>query len=215
MEVQGFGFRLKQLRKHLKLSQKDLADLTKSFQHLISKYESGKVAPGSAFLDNLAKSTNVSLDWLLKGEGKMLANHGVQEGIMELQILGTIAAGGLRQPDEEAQEKIQLPKFLLAEESRYPEDLFVLQISGDSMIGAGITPSSYVVISRRIEVQSGQIAAVQLDKETTLKRYFKIGDKVRLQAANPNYPDILLEENDLQYFKIIGKPVLLIRKDIF
>jgi len=215
MNTEELGKRLRQLRKQLGWTQKEVAVQTDSCQHLISKYEKGYVTPGGNFFELLAKKTHVSLDWLIRGEGVMLSSLGVSEGIIEIPYLGTIAAGGLREPGDEVKETMQIPRPLLGEAGRYPENLFLLEVSGDSMIGVGITPGSLVVINSKVEILSGQIAAVQLDKETTLKRYFKLGNRVRLQAANPNYPDIVLEGNDMTYFRIVGKPILLIRRDIF
>lgn len=84
---------------------------------------------------------------------------------------------------------------------------FVLKVHGDSMTGARINDGDYVFIRQQPEVENGEIAAVAVGDEATLKRFYKYGDMVILHSENPNYKDIVFTGNDGQDVHVIGKAV--------
>ena len=91
------------------------------------------------------------------------------------------------------------------------DDLFVLEVSGDSMIDAMINDGDKVIFRKTCEARSGDMVAVWLsnNEETTLKYFFNDGDRIRLQPANPTMKPIIL--HDPTELRIMGKVVMVIR----
>ena len=78
------------------------------------------------------------------------------------------------------------------------------------MIGAGIHHGDIVFIRRQPEVEDGEIAAVLIDDEATLKKVYKFGEVVQLRAENPKYEPIVL--NGDRTARILGKAVSKLTK---
>lgn len=91
------------------------------------------------------------------------------------------------------------------------DDLFVLEVSGNSMIDAMINDGDKVVFRRTNIAHNGDMVAVWLsyDEETTLKYFYNEGDRVRLQPANPTMGPIYI--NNPEQVQIMGKVVMVIR----
>ncbi len=121
-------------------------------------------------------------------------------------ILGRIAAGEPILAAEFGDETVPLPKTMLAG----VEDPFLLEVKGESMIDEGIMPGDYVVIAPGTTARNGDIAAVRIEDEATVKLVYKEGRQVRLQPANPMYEPIILED-DGRSVEIIGRVIGLIR----
>lgn len=83
--------------------------------------------------------------------------------------------------------------------------LFAVRVTGNSMSGDSITDGARVVWSPDIEVQSGDIAVVNLGGALTVKRVFFYSDRVVLQSSNPSYPPIVA---DLESVSILGKVIM-------
>ncbi|MFQ5924096.1 MAG: transcriptional repressor LexA [Anaerolineales bacterium] len=107
-----------------------------------------------------------------------------------------------------ADEAIEITQDLLSAK----EDLFALEVKGDSMIDAMISDGDIVVMQRRPEWSNGDMVAVWLkDKEeTTLKHIYRDGNTVRLQPANPTMQPILIE--DPENLEVQGKVMLVLRQ---
>ena len=87
---------------------------------------------------------------------------------------------------------------------------FTLTCKGDSMINARIFDGDIVYIRQQPEVENGQIAAVLIGSEATLKRVYKHADKLVLNPENPAYEPLVLSGAELEDVKIIGKAVAFI-----
>ena len=87
---------------------------------------------------------------------------------------------------------------------------FALRCTGDSMINARIFPGDLVLIRQQSDVENGEIAAVLVDGEATLKRVFKYAGRVELRPENPLYPIINVEGPALDSFRILGKAISFI-----
>lgn len=112
------------------------------------------------------------------------------ESVVEIPLLGTIAAG---QPIEaiEEPEPITVPKTMISGSGEH----FALRVSGDSMIGDGIFDKDVVVIRKQEFANEGDtIVAIINGNEATLKRLYKEKDGFRLQPANPNISPIFTRE---------------------
>lgn len=85
-----------------------------------------------------------------------------------------------------------------------------LTCKGDSMIGARILDGDVVYIRQQDDVENGEIAAVLIGDEATLKRVYKSESKIILSAANPNYADMVYINGDAANVHIIGKAVAFV-----
>ena len=87
---------------------------------------------------------------------------------------------------------------------------FCLRCNGDSMVGARIKDGDVVFIRQQPEVENGEIAAVIIDDEATLKRVYLSADKIILQPENPRYEPFVFVGEELSQIRIIGKAVAFI-----
>lgn len=102
------------------------------------------------------------------------------------RLLGTVAAGFPIPAEEELTDTLSLDEFLVGN----PEATFLLRVSGDSMIDAGIVPGDLLVVDRSATPREGQIVVAEVDREWTVKYLRKKNGKFYLEAANKRYPDI-------------------------
>lgn len=123
-------------------------------------------------------------------------------------LVGRIAAGSPTFALEEPEEVLALPRALFRGNS-----LFALRVKGDSMINAGIFDGDIAVLRSGPDFSDGDIAAVVVEEEATLKRVFKAEGGLRLHAENPNYPDRLVAAEQIkQSFRLAGVLVGTIRR---
>ncbi len=102
------------------------------------------------------------------------------------------------------------PSLLPAREKA--DDLFAIEVQGDSMIDAMVNDGDIVVMKPAREARNGEMVAVWRNDEnaTTLKYFYRENDHVRLQPANPTMDPIIID--DPSVLEIHGKVVLIIRK---
>lgn len=130
---------------------------------------------------------------------------GESEGSVTVPVLGRIAAGT---PIEALQHKVAevpVPSGMLARGDHY-----ALEVTGDSMINAGILDGDTVIIQESNTANAGEIVVALVDaSEATLKRLRRRGDSIALEAANPAYETRLYGADRV---RIQGKLVGLIRR---
>lgn len=132
----------------------------------------------------------------------------------EIPLLGMIAAGQpISVPDElptegDAAETVELPATMWPEGG---DDLYALQVKGDSMIDAFIADGDVVIMRQREMAKNGDMVAVWLRdrQEVTLKRFYQEGRQVRLQPENPTMGPIYASPEDVE---IQGQVVGVIRR---
>lgn len=85
-----------------------------------------------------------------------------------------------------------------------PNATFLLKVSGDSMVGAGIMSGGMLVVDRSIEARHGKIVIAVLDGQLTVKRLYDRGGKIQLCSENPKYQPIRISrEQDLQIWGVV------------
>lgn len=140
-------------------------------------------APVQSRLDHLRAKGYI--DW---AEGKARTMRIVRPGISGVRVLGAIAAGGLIEPFTDAVEQLDLSHMF-----RQP-DYFALRVMGDSMIEDLITEGDVVIMQPIPEpdhLKNGTIVAARVEGHgTTLKRFYRRGERVTLKPANPQYKPI-------------------------
>ena len=84
---------------------------------------------------------------------------------------------------------------------------FMLKARGDSMIDAGIHDGDLVFFKNVPQVENGKIAAVLIDNETTLKRFYKNENQIILQPENKAYSPIIINKDDGLNIRILGEMI--------
>lgn len=120
----------------------------------------------------------------------------------QVPLVGRIAAGGPILAEERVEEIFPLPKTLVGDGT-----LFLLEVSGDSMIDAAICSGDYVVVRQQPTADNGDIVAALLDGEATVKTYSKKGGQVWLLPHNDAYDPI-----DGTHATILGKVTAVLRR---
>jgi len=129
----------------------------------------------------------------------------VDKNIVELPIAGRIAAGLPIEAIESGENSFYVPRVLTK-----GADSFILEVRGDSMIGAGINDGDFAIIKKQTTANNGDIAvALTNENEATLKRFRKRGDTIALEAANEAYETRIYSAGQIS---IQGILIGLIRK---
>jgi repressor LexA len=115
-----------------------------------------------------------------KARGTQLRSR--NSGTFPLPLVGRVVAGKPVPSEQHVDEEVAVPSFLAP-----PGVAFLLRVNGDSMEGAGILDGDLVVVRQTPEPKEGEIAAVTVDGETTLKRLVRKGRLWMLVPANPRY----------------------------
>lgn len=113
--------------------------------------------------------------------------------------LGTIVCGEPILAEENIEAYDDIPDSIKCD--------FTLICKGDSMVNARINDGDIVYIKQQSQVDNGEIAAVLIDNEATLKRVYIYEDKVVLQPENTKYPPFVYTKEDMNNIRILGKAV--------
>ncbi len=124
----------------------------------------------------------------------------IQAGVLNVPVLGRIQAGMPVMVEENIAEWVNLPQSFL----RGRKDVFLLQVRGDSMIGAGILEGDLVIVKPTREVRSGDIVVALLHDEATVKRFIEIGGRRYLKPENPKYENIYPQDEWTVQGKVVG-----------
>ena len=149
-------------------------------------------------------------------DGFQRAANAVDE-LLSIPIMGRIVASEpLPMPGTDVsyfdpESSIEIARSLLPRREN-PDDLFALEVQGDSMIDAMVNDGDIVIMKRAVQADNGEMVAVWLDgkDETTLKYFYKESGGIRLQPANPNMGPIFVD--DPSNLRIMGKVVMVIRQ---
>lgn len=211
--MENFKDRLNSAISLRNISAAELARISKVNEGAISQYRKGAYKATQENLERLAKALNVSIPWLMGADVPMQAQTPVIDifqydnirpmpEMRKVPRLGVIACGEPILANEEHGEFDTLPIEIKCD--------FTLVCKGDSMINARIFDGDVVAIKAQPTVENGEIAAVIIEDEATLKRVYQIGDTLILQAENPTFPDLEYHGEELNHIKILGKAVYFV-----
>lgn len=194
------------LRKRKGLSQQELANTLKISRSAIGMYETGKREPDLETLEIFADFYNVDMNTLtgkapVKKQTNKLPDTAVPVDFSHLKripILGRIAAGA----PIYAEENIEGYTFT---DLNGGAEYFALRVRGDSMNAVRIYDGDLVIVRKQDIVENGEIAAVLIEQEATLKRFSRSGDIVTLmpQSTNPEHKPLVYNLKDTSV-KILG-----------
>lgn len=210
-----FSERFKLLRKERGLSQAALATELGFTKSSVNMYERGDREPGLESLETIADFFNVDMDYLLgksdvqnrflytpasDAESVALPDNIIpRPATYTVPLLGTIACGEPILAAENIEDNVEVPEHIHAD--------FALRCKGDSMINARIHDGDIVYIRQQPAVHNGEIAAVLIGDEATLKRVYVYEDHVVLQPENPAYAPLVYFKDAMQAVRILGKAV--------
>lgn len=171
------GRRIAELRRERGYNQDQLAEMAMLNRVTLARYETGVIEPGALALGRIADALGVSTDELMCRTPKTPPFIGMVKNAVP--IVGEIACGQPITAQQNIEGHAELPDGVSAD--------FALKCKGDSMVPT-FQPGDLVLVRQQPEVQPGQIAAIGIEGEATLKRFYKHGDGVVLVADNPAYP---------------------------
>lgn len=174
------GRNIKRLRKQAGYSQESLARLLGVTQGAVSQWEKDRTIPDTPYILEMAKIFNVPLDeFRNETPFRDLDAINIRRGV--LPVLGAIPCGKPVDPGTSPGETIDLPDGVQAD--------FALICKGESMEPT-FREGDYVLIRQQPDVEQGQIAAVNIAGETTLKHVYHQPGGLLLVADNAKYPPI-------------------------
>lgn len=201
------GKRIARLRKKLGMSQVYLADKTDISKQTLYKYEKDVVSTiPSDKLERIADALNTTPTYLMGWEDTPSNTELTVEDVhpidtKEFRVLGEIACGFPTYAEEEYETYIEASSDINAD--------FCLIARGDSMTGVRINDGDIVFIKEQSIVENGQIAAVIIDNEATLKTWYFYPDekKLILNPENPNYPPLVFIGEQLVEVRCLGRAI--------
>lgn len=195
---------LRYLRRKYDYSQDYIAELLgyKSYT-TIQKWESGDSEPSIAKLSRLAELYKVDLDSLMNKDLSVEDSDTIPNIYpiekKKFPLLGNVACGQPILATENFEGYIESGSDIHAD--------FCLRAKGDSMVNARILDGDIVFIRKQDMVENGEIAAVLIDNEATLKRFYISNDIVQLNAENPSYAPQIYKKEELNGIRILGKAI--------
>lgn len=200
------GQRIKERRIEMGYTVDQLAEILGKNRATVYRYESGDIDDmPTKVLESVAKALRTTparlMGWSDDVDYSWLKNRDDIHSIdtASFPVIGEIACGEPIVMNEEREVYVDASARIKADA--------ILVASGDSMIGARIYDGDIVFIKFQPEVENGEIAAVAINDEATLKRFYKFGDSIVLRAENPNYKDIIIDASSTDTIRLIGKAV--------
>ena len=200
------GERMKQRRKEIGFSAEKVAERLGVSPATIYRYEKGDIekVPVDS-LSELAKILQTTPAYLMGWEEQPAPRKPIPPGfrplpeMVQVPLIGTIACGTPITAEQNIKSYIGIPAAWHAD--------FALECHGDSMAPT-ICDGDVVCIRSQPEVEQGQIAAVRIGEEATLKHFYRQGDVVSLIADNPeSCPPMVFAGQELEEMAIEGLAV--------
>lgn len=202
------GLYVKDYRERHKLSMQEFADKADLSKGYISMLEKGKhpqndreIVPSIETVNKIAKAMNLSIDELLAridgnqmidiSRDRPLPSNIITPAAYAVPILGTICAGSGIHCEENFQGHFYVDHTIKAD--------YCLKVKGDSMIDAGIYDGDFAFIRKSFDYSDGDIYAVcwGAEESASLKKLYKMDDKVMLQPCNSDYAPTLVDADDI------------------
>ena len=201
------GDRIRQVRQEQDVTQQELADYIGVSKQAVYKYENNIVTNiPTDKVDAIAKRLKVSPAYLMGWEEKpepkkptIPPGFEPMPKMKKIPLIGSIACGEPITAEQNIEKMVDVPENIRCD--------FSLTCHGDSMVDAGIHDKDVVYIRIQPEVENGEIAAVRIDGEATLKRVYYNPGTLTLMPANPAYAPMIYTGPQLEEVHIEGKAV--------
>ena len=207
------GEYIKAYRDERGMSMRDFAASTGLSLGYLSMLENDKnpktgapITPSIKTFNAVAAATNTTLNELLSlVDGNISLDDVFIPNIIQMPVMrkiplvGSIACGTPILAEENLDGDVEAPDHVRAD--------FALRCKGDSMINARIFDGDIVYIRQQESVEHGEIAAVLIGDEATLKRVYIYDDCISLEAENPQYKPMVYRGEEMNNIRILGKAV--------
>lgn len=194
------GGRIRALRKSrkTKMTSTDLARRAEISQSYVIEIESGKKNPSLEVLTRIAKALDVSLTEILSGASQ----PPVPPQYRYIPVINRVSCGEWIDVGD-----LDFPPGFGADyeltDSKDPNAFYVVA-EGDSMVGGRIQEGDYLLVSPNMRCNSGDIVLAKTGDGALIKRYLKRDERIVLEALNPAYPPVVVDDtDDLKMFKIV------------
>lgn len=186
----------------------ELSGISKGYISMLEKNQTQRGDEPTPSIDmyrNVAKAIGVDVDELIRMvEGNIKLPSAIENIIplptmYKVPLIGSIACGAPILADEHIEGYVETPEHIRAD--------FALTCKGDSMINARIFDGDTVYIRQQDTVESGEIAAVLIESEATLKRVRLYDDHIVLEPENPLYRPLSFWGEEMNTIHILGKAV--------
>lgn len=200
----SIGDRIKRRRQEIGLTVDQVAEKIGKNRATVYRYESSEIEKFPIdILSPLAEALRTTpaylMGWEEEKSASLPANIIPMPEMRKIPLVGTIACGEPILAQENIEEYISIPKDLAGD--------FALTCKGDSMINARIFDGDIVYIRQQDTVENGEIAAVLIDNEATLKRVRLFDDHISLEPENPMYKPFVYWNEEMNTVRILGKAV--------
>lgn len=202
MAEKDMAQKIKELRVANNMTLEQVADIVGVGKSTVRKWETGMIANMRRDkIAALAKALHTTPEYLMGWSTDIEVNNLFKIQTKKFRLLGNIACGEPIFANEEMELYVEAGANIDAD--------FCLKASGDSMIGARIHDGDIVFIRQQDMVEDGEIAAVLIDDEATLKRvyYDREAGVLQLFAENPQYKTMRFSGEELDHIRILGKAV--------
>ena len=204
------GDRIRKVRQEQDVTQQELADYIGVSKQAVYKYENNIVTNiPTDKVDAIAKRLRVSPAYLMGWEEQPAPAASREPTVppgfepmpkmKKIPLIGSIACGEPITAEQNIEKMVDVPENIRCD--------FSLTCHGDSMVDAGIHDKDVVYIRIQPEVENGEIAAVRIDGEATLKRVYYNPGTLTLMPANPAYAPMVYTGSQLKEVHIEGKAV--------
>lgn len=204
------GIRIADRRIQLGFTMDDVAQRIGVAKSTIQRYEKGQINKIKLpVIESIATVLSVSPDWLIGNtedptpnainRPNIAANIILVPEMKKVPLIGHIACGAPILAEEHIEEYVDIPKHIPAD--------FALTCKGDSMINARIFDGDIVYIRQQSTAENGEIAAVLIDEEATLKRVRLYDDHISLEPENPQYRPMVYWGEEMNTVRILGKAI--------
>ena len=128
--------------------------------------------------------------------------------MVDVPILGRVAAGEPILAVEEAEDTVKVDRFFLGSN----KEVFALKVKGDSMIEAGIYDGDFIFVKKQLNAKKGDIVVAMINDEATVKYFHPEGDQIVFKPANRRLQPIVVRKRDWKSVNLIGLVVGVYRR---
>jgi repressor LexA len=150
----------------------------------------------------------------LAGHGLTALPANIGEDVIEVPVIGRVAAGAPLLAVENIEDTVKVDRFFLGgyAPGAAAREVFALRVKGESMIEDGIFDGDFIFVKKSLSAERGDIVVALIDDEATVKRYYPEGDVIRFQPANAAMQPIIVRRRDFKSVNLIGIVVGVYRK---
>ena len=133
-------------------------------------------------------------------------SNALMPDVVQIPVLGRVAAGLPLLATENVEDTLVLDRSIVRDGT-----VFALTVQGESMKDAGILPGDKVLVRQQATAEAGEIVIALIDDEATVKRYRPEAGRIVLEAENPAFSPIIVEDDGAVQFSIVGRVIGVVR----